>query len=169
MPGSTSLSAEFERLRFTYEDGSHNAESMMIGPDGTVYIVTKLASGSGGRVAATGPSSVYRLPRVLTADSTAIATKLSTLSVPAEGDFAASAAAAHPCGRGFLLRTYDKVYEFTTPAGMDFEAAFGTTPKLVGMPDEPQSEGIDYRADGRGFITSGEGNGAPIVRTDCAP
>jgi len=36
-------------------------------------------------------------------------------------------------------------------------------------PNEQQSEGIDYRADGRGFITSGEGASAPIMRTDCAP
>lgn len=168
-PGSTSLAPEFERLRFVYEDGSHNAESLMVGPDGTVYIVTKLASGSGGRVAATGPSSVYRLPREMTRDSIATATKVATLAVPADGDFAASAAAAHPCGLGFLLRTYDKVYEFPTPAGMDFEAAFSATPKLVGTPDEPQSEGIDYRADGRGFLTCGEGDSAPIMQTDCVP
>lgn len=168
-PGSAPLTPEFERLRFVYEDGSHNAESILVGPDGTVYVVTKLAAGSGGRVTATGPSSVYRLPRELTADSVATATKVATLTVPAEGDFAASAAAAHPCGLGFLLRTYDKVYEFTTPDGMDFEAAFSATPNLVGTPDEPQSEGIDYLADGRGFVTSGEGDGAPIVQTDCVP
>ena len=32
-----------------------------------------------------------------------------------------------------------------------------------------QSEGIGYRADGRGFLTSGEGVSAPIVQTACAP
>lgn len=168
-PGSVSLTPAFERFRFTYEDGSHNAESLMVGPDGSVYVVTKLASGSGGRVAATGPSSIYRLPASLREDSVATATKLVTLPVPADGDFAASAAAAHPCGLGFVLRTYDKVYEFTAPAGMGFEAAFATEPRVVAMPDEPQSEGIDYLADGRGFATSGEGSGAAILQTDCAP
>jgi hypothetical protein len=29
------------------------------------------------------------------------------------------------------------------------------------------AEGIDYRADGRGFITSGEGLHAPIMTTAC--
>jgi hypothetical protein len=168
-PGQAAMTAPFERFRFTYEDGSHNAEGLMVGPDGVVYVVTKLAPGSGGRVAATGPSSIYRLPSSMTTTSVARATKVATLTVPASGDLAASAAAAHPCGTSFLLRTYDRVYEFVSPAGMGFEAAFTAAPKMVAMPNEPQSEGIDYRADGRGFVTSGEGAAAPVVQTVCAP
>jgi len=168
-PGQAAMTASFERFRFTYEDGSHNAEGLMVAPDGTVYVVTKLAPGSGGRVAATGPSSIYRVPSPLATGTVARATKVATLTVPASGDLAASGAAAHPCGAGFLLRAYDRVYEFSTPAGMGFEAAFTAVPKVVAMPNEPQSEAIDYRADGRGFITSGEGAGAPIFQTSCAP
>jgi hypothetical protein len=167
-PGMNAMTATFERYRFTYEDGSHNAESIMVAPDGTVYIVTKLAPGSGGRVTATGPSSVYRLAAPLSTTTVARATKVATLTVPKSGELAASAAAAHPCGAGFLLRTYDRVYEFLTPKGASFEAAFSVTPTMVAMPDEPQSEGIDYRADGRGFVTSGEGAGAPLFVTGCA-
>jgi len=166
--GQTELTAAFERFPFVYEDGSHNAEGLMVGPDGAIYVVTKLAPGTGGRVEATGASSIYRLPATLATDTVAEATKVATLSVPADGDLAASAAAAHPCGLGFLLRTYDRVYEFVTPDGMPFEAAFAVTPSSVAMPDEPQSEGIDYGPDGRGFITSGEGSGAPILQTSCA-
>jgi len=67
------------------------------------------------------------------------------------------------------LRTYDRVYEFVSPTGMGLEAAFTVTPKVVAMPDETQSEGIDYGADGRAFVTSGEGASAPIIQTACAP
>jgi hypothetical protein len=109
-PGITTLTPAYERFPFVYEDGSHNAEGLMVAPDGTIYVVTKVAPGTGGRVAATGPSTIYRLPASLSAASTAVAT-----------------------------------------------------------PTEPQSEGIDCRADGLGFITSGEGAGAPIVQTGCAP
>jgi hypothetical protein len=168
-PGTTTLTPAYERFPFVYEDGSHNAEGLMVAPDGTIYVVTKVAPGTGGRVAATGPSTIYKLPASLAAASTATATKVATLSVPAGADLAASAAAAHPCGLGFVLRTYDKVYEFSVPAGKTFEAAFTATPKVVAMPTEPQSEGIDYRADGLGFITSGEGAAAPIMETGCAP
>lgn len=165
--GNTAMTPTFERFRFTYEDGSHNAESVMVAPDGALYIVTKLAPGSGGSVAATGPSSIYKLPAPISASTVARATKVATLTVPATGDMAASAAAAHPCGLGFLLRTYNRVYEFLAPKGGSFEASFSATPTVVAMPDEPQSEGIDYRADGRGFISSGEGARAPIVVTMC--
>jgi len=166
-PGATEMSVEFERYRFQYEDGSHNAEGLMVGPDGSVYIVTKLAPGTGGAVPADGSSSVYRLAPPLSINDVAVATKVATLPIPTGDDLAASAAAAHPCGLGFLVRTYDRAYEFRTPQGGAFEEAFTVTPEVVAMPDEPQSEGIDYRADGRGFITSGEGARAPIFVTDC--
>jgi hypothetical protein len=45
-----------------HEDGSHNAEGLMVTPNGSAYVVTKLALGSGGAVMATGPSIVYRVP-----------------------------------------------------------------------------------------------------------
>jgi hypothetical protein len=167
-PGENAMTSPYERFRFTYEDGSHNAEGLMVSPDGTIYVVTKLAPGSGGNVAATGPSSVYRLPASITSDSVAVATKVATLPVPETGEAAASAAAAHPCGQGFLLRTYDKVYEFVTPSGMPFEAAFEVAPEVIELADEPQSEGIDYLEAGFGFVTSGEGSRAPIVETACA-
>jgi hypothetical protein len=169
-PGSTAMTATFERYRFTYEDGSHNAESLMVAPDGNLYVVTKLAPGSGGKVAATGVSSVYKLAASsLSASAVARASKVATLTVPMTGDLAASAAAAHPCGQAFLLRTYNRVYEFVTPAGASFESAFQATPTVVAMPDEPQSEGIDYRPDGRGFVSSGEGSKAPLMLTACKP
>ena len=169
-PGSLLLEPSFEQLHFRYEDGSHNAESLMVAKDGTLYIITKLAPGSGGNVEATGPSSVYRIAaEAFTQSTVAMATKVTTLSVPQRGEPALSAAAAHPCGLGFLVRTYDRVYEFLVPPGAEFEAAFSATPTVVAMPDEPQSEGIDYLADGRGFVTSGEGASAPILVTQCAP
>lgn len=167
-PGSTEMTTEFERFPFSYEDGSHNAESLMVAPDGTLYVVTKLAPGSGGPVESSGPSSIYRLTAPLSAAGSRAAL-VATLPVPAAGDLALSAAAAHPCGLGFLLRTYDRVYEFVAPAGTSFEAAFQVTPTAVAMPDEPQSEGIDYRADGRGFVSSGEGASAPLLVTGCNP
>ena len=74
--GATMMTAAFERFRFTYEDGSHNAESLMVAPDGSIYIVTKLAPGSGGNVAATGPSSVYRLAASIASSSVARASKV---------------------------------------------------------------------------------------------
>jgi hypothetical protein len=166
-PSVSDMQTPFERYRFRYEDGSHNAEALMVAPDGTVYLVTKLAPGSGGSVAATGPSSVYRLSPPFSSSSSAVAVKVATLPIPAGDDLAASAAAAHRCGLGFLVRTYNRVYEFRTPKDGGFEDAFAVVPVSVAMPAEPQSEGIDYLGDGRGFVSSGEGANAPFQVTDC--
>lgn len=161
-------SASYKQLFFTYEDGSHNAESLFIGPDNNVYIFTKNAPGSGGNVAATGPSDVFRID-ASAFEGTAIAraTKLTSLPIPRKGEGALSAVAISPCGLGFLARTYDRVYEFRGDSSS--EAMFAIPPDVVAMPNEPQSEGIDYDWDGLGFVTSGEGSAAPIMRTACAP
>jgi hypothetical protein len=166
-PSVSDIQPPFERFGFQYEDGSHNAEALMVAPDGTVYVVTKLAPGSGGSVAATGPSSVYRLSPPFSSSTSAVAVKVATLPIPAGDDLAASAAAAHRCGLGFLVRTYNRVYEFRTPKDGGFEDAFAVVPVSVAMPAEPQSEGIDYLGDGRGFVSSGEGANAPIQMTAC--
>jgi hypothetical protein len=166
-PGDVMMTVAFDRYRFMYEDGSHNAEGLMVAPDGNAYVVTKLASGAGGVVSATGPSSVYRVTP-FSSTSVSVAVHVATLSIPKAGEGAASAAAAHPCAPRFLVRTYDRVYELRAPQGAAFEDAFKAVPNALAMPDEPQSEGIDYRPDGRGFVTSGEGLHAPVFVTGCS-
>lgn len=154
-------SVEYERFRFRYDDAaSHNAEGLLVDPQsGAVYVVTKVADGD--------PSSVYRLPHPLLADQLNVAAEVTALPVPRAGDMAASAAAAHPCGGGFLVRTYNAIYEFRGPAGATLEDAFAAEPTTLSAGDEPQSEGIAYLPDGRGFVTAGEGAGAPIFRSLC--
>jgi hypothetical protein len=155
------VTVEFERFRFEYDDGAnHNAEGLLVEPrTGAVYVVTKVADGQ--------PSSVYRLPHPLDAQAINVAVKVTDLPVPRADDRAASAAAAHPCGAGFVVRTYDAVYEFRVAPEAAFEDAFGVEPVSVPAADEPQSEGIAYLPDGSGFITAGETASAPIFRTTC--
>jgi hypothetical protein len=161
-PIATPVSVAAERFVVAYEDGPHNAEGLLVEPKtGALYIVTKPPLGQ--------PSSVYRLPHPLSATGMNQAVKVVTLSVPRAGDRQASAAAAHPCGLGFVVRTYNALYEFRVPAGAPFEQAFTATPIVVPSADERQSEAVSYLADGRGILTSGEGVGAPIFRSGCAP
>jgi hypothetical protein len=148
-----------ERFRFAYEDGSHNAEGILIDPgSGALYVVTKLDA---------GPSSVYRLPDELDESGLNMARKVADLSVPGPSDSPATGASAHPCGTGFLLRTNDQLYEFRIAPGAAFETAFAVDPVLLESGDEPQSEGVSYLPDGRGFVTSGETAAAPIYRSTC--
>lgn len=158
---SAPVTVAFERFRFAYEDGAnHNAEGLLVEPrSGALYVVTKVAAGQ--------PSAVYRLPHPLVANVVNRAMKLADLPVPRAGDMPLSAAAAHPCGLGFVVRTYNAVYEFRIPAGASFDDAFRATPTALPAANEPQSEGITYEADGRGYVSSGEGAGAPIYGVGC--
>jgi hypothetical protein len=158
---TATTNVSFERFRFAYPDGAnHNAESLLVDPaTGALYIITKVAAGQ--------PSTAYALP---TAPSTSAANtlrKVAELPVPRSGDSPATAASAHPCGLGFLLRTNGIAYEFRIAAGAPFESAFAASPVVVPTGTEPQSEAIAYRADGRGYFTSGETAAAPIFAVGC--
>jgi hypothetical protein len=146
-----------ERLVFTYPDGPHNAESLMVDPgSGALYVITKVAAGA--------RSAVYKLPAF---GAGGAATKVADLPVPAPGDQPATAADAHPCGAGFLLRTNNTAYEFRIPMGAPFEDAFKVAPMKVPVGVEAQSEGITYSRDGRGYYTTSEGARPPINRVGC--
>jgi hypothetical protein len=155
MPVTATLAAE--RLGFSYPDGPHNAESLMIDPGtGALFVITKVAAGQ--------HSAVYKLPPF---GAGGLASKVADLPVPAATDQPATAADAHPCGTGFLLRTNNTAYEFRIPPGAPFETAFRATPVSVPVGNEVQSEGIAYRPDGRGYYTTSEGARPPIHRVLC--
>jgi hypothetical protein len=152
------LSTSFDRFAFRYPDGSHNAEGLMVGPDGALYVVTKYAEG--------GHSSVYRLPADPPTDRVSEVSRVVELPIPTTSDMAASAAAMHPCGLGFVVRTYNRIYLFRANAA-DYTSAFHSQPESIGMPVEPQSEGITFAADGSSLFSSGEGRAAPLMQTRC--
>jgi hypothetical protein len=148
-----------ERFAFRYADGAHNAESLLIDPNsGAVFIITKVAAGQ--------PSAAYRLESFETGKVN-VASKLADLPVPAAGDQPATAATAHPCGAGFLLRTNTALYEFRIPLGTPFADAFRATPVKVPAATEPQSEAVTYQPDGRGYYTTSEGANPPLDRVSC--
>jgi len=152
-------SVTVERLTFSYADGMHNAESLLVDPaSDTLYIITKVDS---------GPSAVYRLAGAF-GQTGAIAQKVADLPVPKSSDRPATSASAHPCGGGFLLRTSNTLYEFRIAPGALFESAFQVAPVAVPVASETQSEAVAYRPDGRGYFTTGEGAMPALNRVDCA-
>ena len=156
---ATTMPVTFERIPFTYPDGQHNAEGLLVEPKtGALYIVTKVAAGM--------PSAIYALPHPLAASGN-MARKVADLPIPKSGDSPATSSSAHPCGLGFLVRTSERVYEFRIAAGAAFETAFAVTPVSLPSATEPQSEAISYRPDGRGYFSSGEMPSAPIFEAAC--
>jgi hypothetical protein len=155
---ATTANVSFERMAFSYPDGQHNAESLLVDPGSdTLYIVTKLAAGQA--------SAVYRIAPAW--GSTTVAQKIADLPVPRAADQPATSASAHPCGAGFLLRTNNTLYEFRITVGAPFEDAFKVAPVTVPVATEPQGEAVAYRQDGRGYVTTGEGSMPVINRVSC--
>jgi hypothetical protein len=148
---------DFEQLTYSYPDGTHNGESLLIDPaSGSLYVISKLDAGM--------PSIAYRLP-AFGADGAAA--KVADLTVPTAADQPATAADAHPCGTGFLLRTNDTLYEFRIAPGSAFEQAFFATPGEVPVAVEQQGEAVTYRPDGSGYYTTSEGALPPIDAVSC--
>ncbi|HEY0708271.1 MAG TPA: hypothetical protein VGG33_15810 [Polyangia bacterium] len=157
MPSQQALPAE--RFAFRYADGAHNAESLIVDPNGGgVYIVTKVNAGM--------PSAAYRL-MTFVAGQVNVAMKLADLPVPRANDTPATSGTAHPCGAGFLLRTGNTLYDFRIAPGAPFEQAFRATPIAIPVATEQQGEAVTYRADGRAIYTTSEGASPPLNRTLC--
>jgi hypothetical protein len=148
-----------QRFRFSYADEPHNAESLVVDPGGgAIFIITKEEPGE--------PSGAYRL-ETFEPDRLNRAVKVAALPVPARDDQPATAAAAHPCGTGFLLRTSNRLYEFRVGPGVPLVEAFGAAPVVVPSGAELQSEAVTYRADGRAYFTTGEQSPVVLHRSDC--
>ncbi|SDU86262.1 hypothetical protein SAMN04488544_1126 [Microlunatus sagamiharensis] len=155
-----------ERFRFAYPDGAHNAEALMVHPTtGQVYVVTKERSGRSG---------VYTFPAGLPAPSATTVTtltKVTTLQVPtytatsskaseqhkATWYAQVTAAAIHPAGDRFVLRTPYAVWEYRGTDSGSIDSALAAKPVALTAPvGEGQGEAIDYAPDGSAYFTLSE-------------
>jgi hypothetical protein len=134
----------------TYPDGAHDAETLLVAPDGGLFIVTK---------GETGAVGLYRFPRELRPGATH---QLERVGKPrgsrkASGTARITDGAVSPDGTWVVLRTrqslaFHRAADFF--AGSWVEAG-GVSLKSLG---EPQGEGVALASDGTLYLT-GEGGG----------
>lgn len=154
---SGSLAAR--KLRFTYPDGAHNAETLLADPHSArLYVITKEPAGLG---------TVYRLED-LSPDKLGHAVALLPLRQAGMFRVLTTGGDVHPSGTRVLLRTYTAVFEYRGTPGQTIEQILTATPIQVTGAPQPQGEAISYTADGRGYVMGSENSGAPIYRVDCA-
>ena len=142
--------ANYKRLRLQYPDGARNAESFFVDPlNGDLYIVTKALSARVYRASANSFDSVAQ-PVTLTAIGNL------TQAIPF-----ATAADISPDGRFILIRNpLTTAYLYERQANQSVWDALQNTPLAVTLPQESQGEAIGWAADGKGFYTTSEFNGA---------
>ena len=159
-----------ERLRFRYAEGRHDVEAMLVGADGTTYLVTKrpLRDAAGRR----RPALVFALPASAwrARDSLHVAALVDSLPiVPGSGiGRLITDAALAPDGRWAAVRSYAQVWIFAAdPAtGRIRTAVPPSTCNVVDL-DERQGEGIAWLGSSGRLLLTSEGRREPLRVIEC--
>jgi hypothetical protein len=149
--------------RMSYPDGAHDAEALLLAPDGTPYIVTKEVLGS---------SRVYRPAASLAVDAVVPMERVGTVNltltgtpggpVGRAGQLLVTGGAVDGDGSALALRTYTDAYVWPL-TGSDVVGALAGTPVRVALPESPQGEAISFTADSRQLVVAGEGLPSDVV------
>jgi hypothetical protein len=149
--------------RLTYPDGAHDAEALLLAPDGTPYIVTKEVLGA---------SSVYRPDAPLADGATVPMSHVLGLGftltgtpggpVGRAGQLLVTGGAVSADGQRIALRTYTDAYVWPL-TGSDVAGALSGAPVRIPLPDSPQGEAITFAANNRDLLVSGEGLPAAVT------
>ncbi|PRY48749.1 hypothetical protein LY71_108127 [Geodermatophilus tzadiensis] len=149
--GSTSL------YRLTYPDGAHDAEALLLAPDGTPHLVTKEVLGA---------SHVYRPAAPLVDGGTVALVDVGTVTftltgtpggpVGRAGQLLVTGGAVARDGSRLALRTYTDAYVWDL-AGADVPGALAGEPVRIALPAAPQGEAVSFTADGSALLVAGEG------------
>jgi hypothetical protein len=145
------------RLRLTYPDGAHDAETLLADPHtGEIVIVTKRLDGRSGVYVAQAPARDAPGEAVLrhVADL-----RLGLGGLTTAGDVSGD-------GRTVAIRTYTALFAWTRKPGASLAATLARKP-CVGsaqLAREGQGESLALSRDGRSFFTVPEGAGATLRR-----
>jgi hypothetical protein len=159
--------------RLRYPDGPHDAESLLLAPDGTPYLVTKEVLGASGVYRPAAPlveAGTVGLERVATVTFTLTGTEGGP--VGRAGQLMATGGAVSRDGTLLALRTYTDAYVWRL-SGSDVAGALSARPVRVALPRAPQGEAISFGADDRHLVVAGEGLPGDVsvvpVTTDLEP
>jgi hypothetical protein len=152
-----------ELFRLTYPDGPHDAEALVLAPDGTPYLVTKEVLGA---------SQVFRPAAELADGETVALEQVATVNftltgtpggpVGRAGQLMVTGGAVSGDGRLMALRTYTDAYLWPLPDS-DVAAALEAEPIRVPLPDSPQGEAISFATDNRRVVIASEGSPSAVV------
>lgn len=159
-----------ERLSFRFEDGPRDVEAMYVGPNGTVYLITKRPlRARDGRMR---PARVYAIPPSAWehAERSAIAAFADSIPlVPGaiQGGLITDATLS-PDGHFVAVRTYGQVYTFVadSASGRIRTTVRPTICNVVPL-RERQGEGITWNGGSRKLILTSEGRSSPLHLIAC--
>lgn len=151
-------------LRLAYPDGPHDAEALLLAPDGTPYVVTKDSLGQ---------SAVYRPASPIDPAAEVEMEKVADLEfamtgtpggpIGRAGQLLVTGGAVAADGSRIALRTYTDAYIWPL-SGSDVASALQADPlAVVALPDAPQGEAISFAPDSRSLMLGSEGGNSVIT------
>lgn len=157
------------RLIFSYEDRPHDVESMYVGRDGAIHLITKrrLDAAGGQR----RPALVFTIsPDAWTRATRAVARLTDSLPiVPGSAPLRLiTDASLSPDSRFLAVRTYVQLWIFATDTvtGRVVDSIAPTTCNISGL-GEPQGEGITWLGASRTLLLTSERRGSPLRVVRC--
>lgn len=140
------------RITFTYEDGSHNCESVAVDTkERRIYLVTKGIPPKAG---------LYELPLPRKSPAGVLKAKM-IASVPMT---VATGMDISPDGTRAMVVTYADAREFVRRGDENWAKAFSRMPRIIPMPKRRQGESICYGIDGRTLYLTSEYLPTPLWR-----
>lgn len=143
-------------FRATYPDGAHDAETLLVSPDGRLHIVTK---------GDTGAVALYRFPERLDSDATMSLERVGEPMTDGQPDRKGriTDGAVSSDGRRVALRTNTAVTFYAADAFFAGRFEPTATIDLSGL-NEPQGEALAFGDDGTIYL-GGEGGGGSRAGT----
>lgn len=140
-----------EAINFSYPNGNHNAETLMIHPvTGEIYVLTKEPS---------KPSEVFKVG--------AKTEKLAEITVPAVPYGLLTGGEISPDGNRVIICDYVGGYELKLPENAaNFDEIWKQSPIRIELGDRKQGESIGYSADSTKIYAGSEKKNSPIIRVD---
>lgn len=155
------VTAAATALDFTYPDGPHDAETLLLDPrSNTPYLVTKEPKGI---------ALVYAL--TLSADATTIQSvdRVGQLDLgKEEGEWQqASGGSFAADGTRFVIRTARLLFEYELSVNETLPEALLQAPLRLILPEMPQGEGIGYAPDATRILLNSEQVPSPVYALTC--
>ena len=147
-PSQPGGSANAEALHATYPDGAHDAEALLVAPDGTMFIVTK---------GETGPIALYKFPRETRTGSTVRLERVGELKSRASAEERVTDGAFSTDGRWVVLRTRRALSFYSADEFMLGHFREMHRVDVSGL-NEPQGEAVTF-GPGNTVYVAGEGGG----------
>jgi hypothetical protein len=143
--------------RFAYPDGPHDAEALLLAPDGTPFLVTKEVLGASSVYRpASAPDTGATVPLVRVGEVDVTLTGTPGGPVGRAGQLMVTGGAVSPDGSMLALRTYTDAYVWRL-TGSDVAGALAGQRTRIALPPEPQGEAISFTPDGAALVVAGEG------------